>query len=221
MNKVVVIGAGGHGREIAELARACAKAGTCGEFVGHVVDPEFAPPGRDVNGWPILGGLDWLEKHRAEVLAICAVGAPALRRAVATRAKSAGAEFVSLVYPGAVVGPTVRLGEGVVIAAGCALTTNIRLGNHVHLNLGCTVGHDSVIGDFTTLSQGVRVPGFVTIKEGCDFGTGAVCIDRITVFEWSIVGAGSVLIKDVPADTTVVGVPARVIKTRPSGWQQY
>jgi acetyltransferase EpsM len=40
----------------------------------------------------------------------------------------------------------------------------------------------------------------------------------VTVGEWTIVGAGAVVIADLPADVTAVGVPARIIRHRPAGW---
>ena len=89
----------------------------------------------------------------------------------------------------------------------------------MHLNLDCTIGHDVVMADFVTLAPGVHVSGWVTLEEGCYVGTGANIIERNTIGAWSIVGAGSTIIRDVPKNTTVVGTPGNVIKTREDGWQ--
>jgi acetyltransferase-like isoleucine patch superfamily enzyme len=62
--------------------------------------------------------------------------------------------------------------------------------------------------------------GNVTIGEGCDIGTNACAIQGITIGDWSIIGAGATVIRDLPANVTAVGVPARVIATRPDGWWQ-
>jgi len=99
------------------------------------------------------------------------------------------------------------------------LTNQIVVGDHAHLNLGCTVGHDSILEPFVTLAQGVHVSGHVRIGTGSCVGTGVNIIQNINIGSWSIVGAGSTVIRDVPANTTVVGVPARVIKERCEGWQ--
>jgi len=53
---------------------------------------------------------------------------------------------------------------------------------------------------------------------GCYVGTGANINGKIHIGEWSIIGAGSTIVKDVPPNTTVVGVPGQVIKTREPGW---
>jgi acetyltransferase-like isoleucine patch superfamily enzyme len=112
----------------------------------------------------------------------------------------------------------VVLGVGVVLAAGSVLTTNIHVGDHAHVNLCCTIGHDCRIARFATLSPGVNVSGNVVIEEGCMVGTGASIIEGRRLGSWAVVGAGSAVIADIPPNTTAVGVPARVIKSRPAGW---
>ena len=89
----------------------------------------------------------------------------------------------------------------------------IRIGNHIHVNLGCTISHDGVLEDFATLAPGVHISGYVTLGEGCYIGVGVNIIDRKTIGAWSVVGAGSVVISDIPPYSTAVGVPAKVIKT--------
>lgn len=216
--KVVIIGAGGFAREVQDVFEASRASGEDVEVLGFIVEPRFGVAGTLVSDLPILGGFDWLRAHAAEVAAICAVGAPEVRRRLVASARAVGARFCSVIHPAAVLTRRVHLGQGVVITAGCILTNNIRLGDHVHLNLDCTVGHDSIIEDFATISPGVHVSGNVTLAEGCSIGTGANIIEKRRVGEWSVVGAGTTVIGDVPPNTTVVGVPGRVVKLREPGW---
>jgi serine acetyltransferase len=88
----------------------------------------------------------------------------------------------------------------------------------VHVNLACTVGHDAVLEDYATLAPGVHVSGHVVVEEGAYVGTGANVVERLRIGRWSVVGAGSTVLANVPANTTAVGIPARVIKTRDDGW---
>lgn len=216
--RVVIIGAGGNGREILDLLDACNMASQTYEVLGYVVDPQYASSGTIVNDKPVLGGFDWLAKHRSEVWAICSVAAPELRFRVVSRAKELGVRFCSAIHPAAMLTKWVTMGEGIVVTAGCILTNQICLGDQVQLNLACTISHDAVLEEFVTLAPGVHVAGLVTLSKGCYIGTGANIIDRVCVGEWSIVGAGSTIIRDVPPNTTVVGVPGRVIDTREPGW---
>jgi len=215
---VILIGAGGFAREVLDITAAFDPRELPYDVQGYVVDPQYGTPGTMINDKPILGDMDWLAKHADDYSVICCIGAPQNRRKLVIRAKKFGCKFCSIIHPSALLTRWVSIGEGVVITAGCIVTNQIRIGNHVHLNLDCTIGHDSVLEDFVTLAPGVHVSGHVTLREGCYIGTGANIIENITVGAWSIIGAGSTIVDNVPPNTTVVGVPGRVIKTRKVGW---
>lgn len=218
MQRVVIIGAGGFAREILDILDAVNHVKASYDILGFIVDPQYAEQGTLVNDMPVLGGFEWLGSHRENVMAICGVGAPELRFRLVVRAKGLGVRFFSVTHPGAILTRWVSIGEGTIITAGCILTNRIQIGNHVHVNLDCTIGHDSVIEDFVTLSPGVHVSGNVLLGEGCNVGTGANIIEKKTVGAWSILGAGTTVTSDVPPNSTVVGVPGKVIKTRAGGW---
>lgn len=86
--------------------------------------------------------------------------------------------------------------------------------------IGVVIGETAEIGDDVTIYQGVTLGGVSlskgkrhpTIENGVVIGSGAKVLGNITVCANSKVGANSVVIKDVPPDSTAVGVPARVIK---------
>lgn len=209
--KLVIIGAGGHAREIADVAVACAAQGGALEVLGFVDDnPELI--GQKLNGVPVLGTTDWLREASAELVAICGIGSPHVRRKVVELLPNV--RFTTLVHPAAVVTPWMTLGTGVVITAGCVLTNSIVLGAHTHINRCATVSHDTVIGDFVHVSPGCVLSGNVNVGDECDLGAGAVIIPGITIGARTVVGAGAVIIRDLPADVTAVGNPARVIKHR-------
>ncbi|MBN1451813.1 MAG: acetyltransferase [Anaerolineales bacterium] len=217
LRKVVIIGAGGFARETLDVFDAVNAITPTYDVMGYIVDPQYEKPGTIINDKPILGDFSWLQAH-PDVYAICAVGAPALRFKLIKQAREMQASFCTVVHPTAVLTRWVTLGEGTIITAGCILTNQIRVGNHVHINLDCTIGHDTIISDFTTLSPGTHVSGNVSFGEGCFVGTGANILEKKQIGAWSVIGAGSTVVKDVPANTTVVGVPAQVIKERPEGW---
>lgn len=210
----VIIGAGGFAREVADVFDACKDEGQDYELLGYCVEAGYGQPGTVIDDRPILGDFAWLARHASRVIVICGVGDPGVRKRLVMRAQVCGARFGSIIHPSATITRHVTIGEGVVITAGCVLTNQIRISSHVHVNLNCTIGHDAVLEDFTTLAPGVHISGRVTLGEGCYVGTGANIIDRKTIGAWSVVGAGSVVIADVPAYSTVVGVPAKVIKIR-------
>lgn len=211
--KIAIIGAGGLGRELLDIAQECND-----EVLGFIVHAKYGAPGTMVDGVPILGGFDWLVKHARQVEVICGVGAPHDRLRLIDEARQVGARFCTLRHPSALLGRSVQVGEGSALMHGCILTTSICVGAHVVINPGCTLGHDTMLSDFVTLSPGVHLAGNVTVGEGCNLGIGTIAIEKKTIGAWAITGAGTVIIKDVPPNVTVVGVPARVIKERAAGW---
>ena len=89
---------------------------------------------------------------------------------------------------------------------------NTKIGNHVSVNPGCGIGHDAVIEDYATLYWNVTLSGNVRIQEGCEIGSKAVVIPKMTVGRWSVIGAGAVVVKDIPDSCTAVGIPAKPIQ---------
>ncbi len=213
---LVILGAGGHGREVADVARACAAAGEPLRVLGYV-DDDPNKHGQRLCDLPVLGPVDWL-RDATGVSVVTGVGSPALRRRLVERVSPWGVPFLRLIHPDAILTRFVALGQGVVITAGCILTNTIELGDHVHINRRATVGHDVRIGALSLLAPGATLSGAVTLGEGCDIGTHACVLPGLTIGAWSIVGAGAVVHRSLPEDVTAVGVPARVISTRESGW---
>lgn len=121
--------------------------------------------------------------------------------------------FVSPRHPSAIISPTVSIGVGTVIMQGAIVQAEARLGDHVIINSGASIDHDNQIGDFVHVSPRATLCGHVTVGEGSWIGAGAVVIQGVTIGKWATVGAGAVVIRDVPDYATVVGNPAREIKT--------
>ena len=107
---------------------------------------------------------------------------------------------------------SVEIGNGCIVCAGNILTVNIKIGDHVILNIDCTIGHDCVIEDYVTISPGCHLSGYTTVRRGAYLGTGAVTVERHEIGRNTIVGAGAVVVKDIPRDVIAVGIPARPIK---------
>jgi sugar O-acyltransferase (sialic acid O-acetyltransferase NeuD family) len=215
---LVILGAGGMGQEVADLVHAGAADGARWRLIGFV-DDDTALHGQEVLGLPVLGDHRWLSGRRA-ALAI-GVGAPAARRRAWAVAQSVGAfEAPALVHPTAYVGLACELGEGTVVGAHATLTADVGVGRFGLVNIGATVSHNARLGDFATVAPGAHLAGNVHLGEGADVGIGASVTQGNTIGAWAIVGAGTVVIADVPADTTVVGCPARIVDTRESGWHE-
>ena len=215
---VVIVGASGHAREVLDIFVTCQEQGHDHDVLGFIVDEKYGRPGAFVNGRPILGDFSWLAQHAEEIAVCLGVGDPALRFQLVTRCRKLASRFCGVIHPQSLMTKWVEIGIGTVIAAGSIITNQIVLGDFVHINRACNLGHDVKVGDYASVAPGVNVSGNVTIGMGAYVGTGANIIEKVTIGEWSVIGAGATIVEDVPPNTTVVGVPGRVIKTRRPGW---
>ncbi len=216
MQDIVIVGAGGFGREVCQWIEDVNRARPTFRVLGFL-DGDSARHGHVSHDLPILGDLEWLA-GRPEIGAVIAVGSPAAKRKLAERARVHTEIFPRVVHPRAIVGRFVEMGEGVIICPGTIVTTDIRLGRFVTLNIDLTIGHDAEIGDYCTLAPGIHVSGYAQIGEGTDVGTGATLVPSARIGRWSIVGAGAVVSSPLPDNCTAVGVPAKPIKTRAEDW---
>lgn len=202
-----IVGAGGHGRELAWLARQC-----WGDRVNivHLVDhPDYLV--NEANGHPVR--LLASASTGDHVRYVVGIGDIAARRRLAGECARRGLRATSLVHPRVEASASVRIAEGAVIAAGSVVTTNVRIGLHAVINIGCTISHDVMIGDFATLSPGVHVSGHVSIGPGVFIGAGACIINGrggspLVIGEGATVAAGACVTFDVEPSAMVAGVPA-------------
>ena len=201
--------------EVAGLIEAVNNARVRWELIGFFDDGET--PGRFVNGYPVLGGMEELNAWPSSLSVVLAIGTPKTKRDVFHRIINPRISYPVLIHPSVIIGSPkyVDMGQGTIVCAGSILTTHISIGRHVLLNLACTVGHQSQIGDFSSFMPTCNISGEVNIGEGAFWGTGAKIINRRTVGCNVTVGAGAVVIDDLPENVTAVGVPARVIQRNP------
>jgi sugar O-acyltransferase (sialic acid O-acetyltransferase NeuD family) len=204
--RLVIIGAGGFGREVYQLLRDINAAGPTFDFLGFLDDGDVRLPLLARLGAPLLGASSILPGLGASF--VIAIGSPDIRRRIDERVRSS-APTANLIHPTATIGSDVEVGDGAVIAAGARLTTNVTLGRHVHVNVNCTIGHDVLVEDYATLYPGVHLGGGSVIEDGVTLGTGCVVLPGVRVGRGAMVGAGAVAGRDVRPNTTVVTATAR------------
>jgi sugar O-acyltransferase (sialic acid O-acetyltransferase NeuD family) len=211
--RVAVIGAGGFAREVRWLIEEITRSGKQQfQFLGYVVSDLNALGAHD-DQKAVLGDYGWLEEHSNSVDAVTiGIGTPSVRKTVAT---TIGARYPNLDWP-ALIHPSVqadfvscKIGTGSILCAGVIATVAISISPFVMVNLACTIGHEAQIGAYSVLNPTVNISGGVTLRDRVLVGTGAQVLQYVEVGSGASIGAGAVVTKNVDADTTVVGIPAK------------
>lgn len=211
MKDIAIFGAGGFGREVLTLIQNINQIENTWNVIGFFADGE--PIGRLVHGLPIIGGIKELNDWKTPLNIVVAIGTPKAVKTISNSITNPQIAFPQLIHPSVIFGDrsSIRLGKGCIICANTVLTCDITIGDFVIMNLSCTVGHDAEIGNYSAFMPTCNISGYATVGECVYCGTGVNIIDRTSIGDDSVIGAGAVVTKPIPSDCTAVGVPARVI----------
>jgi sugar O-acyltransferase (sialic acid O-acetyltransferase NeuD family) len=173
------------------------------------VDDSVEKVGTEKFGRPVLPRSALERYSDAQVLAV--PGGPASYRSRAAVVEGLGVRrdrFATIVHRSANVSPRARVGVNVLIMAGVVITTAV-IGDHVCILPNTVIHHDTAIGDWTLIGSNVTIAGNVTVGANAYIGSGTSIINGVRVGDGALLGLGSNVLRDVAADTTVAGNPAR------------
>jgi sugar O-acyltransferase (sialic acid O-acetyltransferase NeuD family) len=212
---VAIYGAGGLGRMVRDIL---AQAGTYRPVA--FLDSDPAMHRRVIDGLPVCGDLSaWDELARHGVGgAVVAIGDNTTRLAIARRFAQRGITLVSAIHPLASIALSAQLGPHLIVGARVNICVHARIGAHCVLSPGTIVEHDNRLGDGVFVDPAVRLAGGVTVEAGAWIGIGACIIPGRRVGAGACVEPGAVVIRDVPAHTTVGGAPAVLRTPGPSSF---
>jgi UDP-N-acetylbacillosamine N-acetyltransferase len=203
---ILIYGAGGHAKVVAGIARSAGMS-----VAGFLDDMNPERHGERFCNAQVLGGREQLQRMRPNVAkAIVAVGDCDARMRIANDLVKQGFKLASFVHPSAVLADEIIVGFGTVVMAGAIINPGATIGKNVIVNTGAIIEHDCVIEDGAHICPGVRLGGRVKVGSETWIGIGAIVKDRVRIGKGVIVGAGSLVLKDVADHVTVYGSPASV-----------
>jgi len=211
--QLLIVGAGGFARETAQAVAAINAVRPTWRLLGFLDDDPLLH-GRRVDGLPVIGGTDLVHSLPRVQLVVC-VGNPSnyfARTRIVDRLGVAADRYATIVHPAASVSGSSSIGPGSVVLAQCVLTAFVEIGAHVAVMPHVVLTHDVKIADFATIAAGVRFGGAVQVERGAYLGSGALIREHLVIGAWSLVGMGSVVLRDVPAAQVWAGNPARLLR---------
>jgi len=211
MKKIGIFGTSGFAREVADIAS---------DLGFHTI--LIAKDQGELDAYGFEGEIV-LERDLGQLgdiaLAI-GVGENAIRQKIASR-YSSQKRFANLIHPSATFGKGQRAridaAQGVIVCAGVRFTNNIYVGDFSIFNLNATIGHDVVVEDFVNVAPGATISGNVHLRTRCWIGTGAAINQgtnesKLEIGPDTVIGSGSVVVKNCEGNAIYVGIPARRIK---------
>lgn len=201
--EVVIIGASGHGKVIADIIV------SSGDTVKGFLDDSDDVQGKLIIGFPVLGKTaDYANYKDCEF--VIAIGNPYVREKIANELP---VKWYTAIHPNAIISKLdVEIGEGTVIMANAVVNPSAKIGKHCIINTGAIVEHDNILDDYVHLSPNVTLAGIVKVGKSTHIGAGSCTKQVINIASDCIIGAGSVIVRDITESGTYVGVPARKIK---------
>lgn len=201
-NKLLIIGASGHGKVVADIALKMNK----WQSISFLDDDENI---KSSIGIKVIGKSSDAVKHLDDFEIFVGIGNNSIREKIQEKLEANGASIPTLIHPKAVIGENVELYPGTVVMAGAVINCCTRIGKGCIINTGATIDHDNIIEDYVHISPGVHLAGTVKVGQGSWLGIGSIVSNNVNITSGCRFGAGAVVVGDIFETGIYVGIPAK------------
>lgn len=211
MKNIIIVGAGGVGRETAWIIEQINLRKGTYKILGFIDDDESIH-NSNINGYKVLGGLDYLLENKMNSKIVVSISDYKIKKSIVEKLNNY--EFETIIHPDVFIHSSNKIGKGTIIYPGTIMTTNITIGNHVIISPKVGIGHDSRIEDYASILWNVSISGFDYIKEGTFIGSNATIIQGKMIGENTVIGAGAVVINNLEKNVVAIGIPAQKVRLK-------
>lgn len=204
-----IYGSGGLGREIMELAAMINSVCTRWSDVFFIDDSEEK---KEVQKHKVVTFAKAMEQDRTGMEFIVAVGEPAVREKLFRKLHNMYVPIATLIHPDVHVPESTKIGKGSVVCSGVFVSCNVEIKENVLLQPQCNIGHDCIINGHSVISGHANLAGNCRVGMGVYIGLSACIRENIAIGNFSIVGMGTVVVKNIPEEVIVTGNPGRITR---------
>lgn len=211
MSKLIfIIGAGGHAKVLLESLQQ-----NTDVEIGGFLEVNKKLIGSTLLGIPIFDQEIILKKYNPkDIFLVNGIGSTDIPNERATsfeKLKKMGFYFYSVIHKTTYYSSDIVIGEGAQLLARSTILTGSKIGCNTIINTSASIDHDCVIGDHVHIAPGAILSGGVKVADFCHIGVGATIIQGVRIGKNSLIAAGGVVISDLPENSRVAGVPAKMI----------
>lgn len=168
--------------------------------------------GQVIYGLKVLGPVsDAVKFKNQNISLVVGIAQPAVKSHIVDFLSKYDFDFPPFISKSVWLSKEVTIGKGVILYPGVSINYESFLGDFVIINMNCAIGHNCTISSYSTLAPGVNLAGFTFVEECVDIGIGVSTKQNLRIGNSSLIGGQSMLIKDIPPGSRIVGIPGRRI----------